>query len=83
MQFANCQVLVATLSTQVHDDKIRPYKQHLKTLIQAASTQGLFSKVEDKIEIQDLDKAEANTDESDEDFAFRLQEAEYRGSGLK
>ena len=77
------QVLVATLSVQVHDDKIRPYKQHLKTLIQAASSQGLFSKVEDKIDIQDLDKAEANTDESDEDFALRLQEAEYRGSGLK
>lgn len=77
------QVLAATVSSQVHEDKVAPYKQHLKTLIHAAASQGLFAKVVDKIDVTDLDQAKANDGETDEEFALRLQEAEYRGSGLK
>jgi hypothetical protein len=39
------QVMQITASSQHREDKIAPYKEHLKTLIHAASSQGLYSNV--------------------------------------
>ncbi|WP_131795063.1 hypothetical protein [Fluoribacter gormanii] len=78
------QVIVATVSTQGEEDKVDLYRQNIKELIQAASTQGLFSQVKNKIDVDKIDTAEALKNErgdqieSDEDFAARLQEAELR-----
>ena len=61
------------------------YKTLLAELIHFASKEGVFSSIEKKdlIEIKDLNTATAKTGETDEAFALRLQEAEYRRSGLK
>lgn len=72
------QVINATVSTQIKTDKVNNYRQHVTDLIHAASTHGLFSQVKNKIDIDTIDKAEAVKGESDEEFARRLQEAEYR-----
>ncbi|PWY55119.1 hypothetical protein DGG96_13125 [Legionella qingyii] len=78
------QVIVATVSTQGEEDKVDLYRKNIKELIQAASTQGLFSQVKNKIDVDKIDTAEALKNEwgeqieSDADFAARLQEAELR-----
>ncbi|HHF0573241.1 TPA: hypothetical protein ACU9KK_002350 [Legionella anisa] len=67
------------------------YQTHINALIQAASTQGLFAHVKNRIENLDkesLDKEKAaknehGVTESDEEFAMRLQEAEYRRANPK
>ena len=61
------------------------YKTLLAELTHFASQKGVFSSIEEKdlIEIKDLNTATAKTNETDEAFALRLQEAEYRRSGLK
>ncbi len=84
------RVIASTVSAQIEENKVERYRQHVKALIQAASTQGLFSKVENKIQdLDNLDMEKAAVDkdgvqiESDEDFARRLQEAEFRRANLK
>ncbi|WP_454781912.1 hypothetical protein [Legionella sp. WA2022007384] len=78
------EVIVATVSTQSEKDKVDLYRKNVKELIQAASAQGMFAQVKNKIDVDKIDKAEALTNEkgeqieSDEAFAERLQEAEIR-----
>ncbi|WP_237760402.1 hypothetical protein [Legionella steelei] len=74
-------VLNATVSSQPKAEKVERYRQHIKSLMEAASTQGLFSTVKNtitKLDDESLKKEKAKSGESDEDFAKRLQEAEYR-----
>ncbi|HHT0592075.1 TPA: hypothetical protein ACTXXA_000631 [Legionella anisa] len=81
-------VVVPAVDTQAPEVK---YQTHINALVQAASTQGLFAHVKNKIENLDkesLDKEEAaknehGVTESDEEFAMRLQEAEYRRANPK
>ncbi|MGQ3891704.1 hypothetical protein [Legionella sp. CNM-4043-24] len=47
-----------------------------------ANKHGLFSGIHNKIDINQIDQAIALHGESDEDFAHRLQEAEFRKAGL-
>ncbi|SNV04616.1 Dot/Icm T4SS effector [Legionella waltersii] len=83
------QVIEATISTQTQKDKVERYRENIKQLIQASSGLGLFANVKNKIDINDIDSAEAVYDsekgakESDESFAARLQEAELRRAKLK
>ncbi|KTD40421.1 hypothetical protein [Legionella parisiensis] len=84
------QVIAATVSTQINEDKAERYQQHVKTLMVTASDPRFFASVQKRIENLDkLDKEEALKNEhgvqieSDEDFAIRLQEAEFRRANLK
>ncbi|VEB39004.1 hypothetical protein [Legionella cherrii] len=72
------EVISASVSKPINAEKADGYQQHVNDLIHAVSTQGLFSQVKNKINVEDIDTAEALKGESDEDFAKRLQEAEYR-----
>lgn len=80
------QVLATTLSSQGDDEKRERYKALLKALIQ---NKGLFSKVTKEMQIDinqvnlDTNSIVPNEGEDDADFALRLQEAEFRRSGLK
>jgi uncharacterized protein YdcH (DUF465 family) len=74
------QVIEATVSTQgVTADKSQNYRDLVSALVR---NQSLFSSVINKIDLNDIDNAEKNTEESDEEFAIRLQEAELRRVGL-
>ncbi|WP_392536498.1 hypothetical protein [Legionella sp. 227] len=72
------QVIPSSVSKPVNAEKVDGYQQHVNDLIHAVSTQGLFSQVKNKISVDEIDSAKALKGESDEDFAKRLQEAEYR-----
>ncbi|MGL5741626.1 MAG: hypothetical protein ACRCXC_03280 [Legionella sp.] len=72
------QIITANVSAKAQQDKAKYYRKHLEKLVHAASTQGLFANVKNKIYVNAIDTAEADKDESDEDFAARLQEAELR-----
>tara|TARA_Y100000588_G_C14215874_1_gene908798 strand:+ start:380 stop:1411 length:1032 start_codon:yes stop_codon:yes gene_type:complete len=58
------------------------YRENLNQLI-AKYNDGFFDDVDDKIDVRHMDDAKANQDESDEDFAKRLQEAALRGANIK
>ncbi len=74
------QVLEATTATQSITDKYQVYKQEVKDLIlQSRDT----TDVPNLVSLKDIDKAQALDGESDEDFAKRLQESEFKGAGLK
>ncbi|MCE0724521.1 MULTISPECIES: hypothetical protein [Legionella] len=84
------RVIAATVSTQINEEKAERYQQHVKTLMVSASDPRFFASVQKRIENLDkLDKEEALKNEhgaqieSDEDFAIRLQEAEFRRANLK
>lgn len=72
------QVIVASASSQIQQDKVDRYREHLKDLIHASSTLGLFTQVKNKIDVNAINTAQALVNESDESFAARLQEAELR-----
>lgn len=81
-------VLATTVSTQVNPDKVAIYKEHIKKIIEASSSQRLFAQVKNKIDVNAIDTTEAAIDEkgvqeSDESFATRLQEAELRRVKLR
>ncbi len=75
------QIIETTASAQISAEKIQQYKQHLNELVTAVTQHGLLSHVVDKIDVDELDVVKANEHESDEDFAKRLQEAEFRKAG--
>lgn len=75
-------VIEATTSAQASPEKIILYKQSVAELINAVVKQGLFAEVKNKIDLETIDIAEADEHESDEEFATRLQEAEFRKVGL-
>ncbi|HHF7366788.1 TPA: hypothetical protein ACPSKY_001907 [Legionella bozemanae] len=84
------QVIAATVSTQANEKKAERYQQHIKTLMVSASDPRFFAGVQKRIENLDkLDNEEALKNEhgvrieSDEEFATRLQEAEFRRANLK
>lgn len=58
-------------------DAVESYKQSI-----LAQWHGLFASITNKIDINGIDDAEALHGESDEGFAVRLQEAEFRKAGL-
>jgi hypothetical protein len=72
------QIINATVSTQIQQEKVEQYRKNIKELIDATSNHGLFAQVKNKIDINAINTAEASPDESDESFAARLQEAELR-----
>ncbi|MBA3535453.1 MAG: hypothetical protein H0T84_02405 [Tatlockia sp.] len=78
------QIITTTASTQASPDREKLYKENLRELISSAVSQGLFAKVVNKIDLELLELAEADqeSNESDESFATRLQEAEFRKAGL-
>lgn len=79
------QVLQATTEHEPHVDanKVQSYKEEVKKLI-IEGRKGDFSKgSQSAILIQDAKDAEALEGETDEDFAKRLQDTEFRGAGLK
>jgi hypothetical protein len=78
------QVIETTVSAQASPEKQQLYKENLRELISGAVKQGLFTKVVKKIDLELIDLAEADqdTNESDESFATRVQEAEFRKAGL-
>ena len=77
------EVINATALTQKGMQKQETYKIALKELIEARKNNGLFKDINAPIPTNDLDSAEGLEGESDEDFAKRLQEAEFRKAGLK
>ncbi len=77
------QVIDATIATQSDPEKSRQYKAEVSALILAGQKSGFFANKDNPIPIDELDSAEALEGESDEDFAKRLQEAEFRKVGLK
>lgn len=75
------QIITATLSSQAIQDKVARYNQHLEELL-IVSKQGFFTGVQNKIAMADMASAEAQCNETDKEFATRLQEAELRFAGL-
>ena len=74
------QVLEASSSTQPMSEKYQAYKLVLKELIlQSRNTTSMTN----PISPNEQDTAEELQGESDEDFAKRLQESEFKGAGLK
>ncbi len=78
------KIITTTASAQLLPEKQELYKANLRELISGVISQGLFTKVTQKINLETLDFAEADkkTNESDESFATRVQEAEFRKVGL-
>jgi hypothetical protein len=68
-------------SDAVTIQKTKQYQNHIKDYIN--NRREIIKNVKNHIPIDKLDSAKANKDESDEDFAKRLQEAEYRKAGFK
>ncbi|CDZ79209.1 hypothetical protein BN59_03527 [Legionella massiliensis] len=77
------EVIETTVSSQADRDKAELYRDNLHELVHAVVSKGLFAKVEKPIELDKIKSAKADFDESDEEFATRLQEAEFRNAGLK
>ncbi|BCA95572.1 hypothetical protein TUM19329_19330 [Legionella antarctica] len=77
------QIIDTTSSSQTEPEKARLYKETLTNLINTVNKNGLFAQVENRISVNSIDIAKADKGESDEDFAIRLQEAEFRKAGLK
>lgn len=75
-------VIEATVSSQLSPEKETLYRKNLTTLVDHVVNQGLFNQVRNKIDLKEIDNAEAEH-ETDEEFAIRLQEAEFRKVGLK
>jgi hypothetical protein len=78
------KVIETTVSSQASVDKAKLYRDVLKDLIiTALNKQGFFNTgIKNKIQESKIDSATAEAGESDEDFARRLQEAEFRKVGL-
>lgn len=78
------QIIKATTSAQASPEKSVLYKQNIIELIEAVVNRGLFANVHNKIDVKQIDSAIADQDsaETDEEFAIRLQEAEFRKVGL-
>lgn len=79
------QVIETTVSSQIDSDKAELYREHLHELVEQVISKGLFAKVKQPIELDKINSAEADLEagESDQEFATRLQEAEFRNAGLK
>ncbi|WP_028388050.1 hypothetical protein [Legionella fairfieldensis] len=83
------QVINYSAKAQILEHKVEQYKAHLRELIDASLTQGLFNNIHTRIAVNAIDEAKAITNEkgeiveTDESFATRLQEAELRRVGLK
>jgi hypothetical protein len=75
-------VIVTTSSTQRDSEKFVLYKENITQLIEKVQNQGFFAEVSNKINLAEIDSAKADSGESDEEFAKRLQEAEFRKVGL-
>jgi hypothetical protein len=71
-----------TTTVNLPEKKSSLYREHVREIIWMAS-KGEFANVSNPIDVRHIDKAEANAGESDEDFARRLQDAEYRASRPK
>ncbi|WP_419421366.1 hypothetical protein ACNVED_14990 (plasmid) [Legionella sp. D16C41] len=76
-------VVNITVSSQGIEQKAQVYGDNLKELINRVKKLGLFNHIENPIDISLIDAVEADNGETDEEFATRLQEAEYRKAGLK
>ncbi|KTD15853.1 hypothetical protein [Legionella israelensis] len=77
------QVIETTVSAQACEEKRQKYRENVSELVNAVVKEGLFADIKNKLAIETLDSAVADKDETDEDFAKRLQEAEFRKVGLK
>ena len=78
-------VLDATTTHNQHSDakKAQAYKEEVKRLL-IAGRKGFFAKDStDNISPDEIEGAEALEGETDEDFAKRLQDTEFKGAGLK
>lgn len=62
--------------------KGQAYKQTLKDFIMSYRNKTLGQSLEDPINAKDIDKATAKPGETDEQFAKRLQDAEFEAAGL-
>ncbi|STX81367.1 Uncharacterised protein [Legionella busanensis] len=78
-------IIEITTSAQIVEVNLDSYKENLKELFVGVKKQGLFANIKNPIDIATIDLTEANIDEgeSDQEFAERLQEAEFRKVGLK
>ncbi len=76
------EIIERTISAQADPLKTALYKDTIKTLMNVVATQGLFAGIQNKISIDAIDSVQANEHETDEEFATRLQEAEFRKAGL-
>lgn len=76
------EIIERTISAQADPLKTELYKDTIKTLMNVVATQGLFAGIQNKISIDAIDSVQANEHETDEEFATRLQEAEFRKAGL-
>lgn len=76
------EVIKVTASSQGTKEKSLQYRTVLEELITAVKRLGLFGDINNKIAINEINTAKAAPGESDEDFAKRLQEAEFRKVGL-
>ncbi|QBR83419.1 hypothetical protein E3983_02980 [Legionella israelensis] len=77
------QVIETTVSAQACEEKRQKYRENVSELVNAVVKEGLFADIKNKLAIEMLDSAVADKDETDKDFAKRLQEAEFRKVGLK
>lgn len=76
------RVLDATASTQPDAEKYKIYKNEVKSLI-IEGRKGFSNDPNNAVPKEDIENAEAFEGESDEDFAKRLQDSEFKGAGLK
>lgn len=83
------QVLKDNLHSKILPVHVEKYRNHLKELINGTLILGMFNNVDNKLDVNAIDKARARVNEkgeiieSDNSFAKRLQEAELRRVGLK
>lgn len=77
------RVLEATASSQPDAEKYNAYKNEVKSLIFAARKGNFSNDPDHAIPAGAIESAEALEGESDEDFAKRLQDSEFKGVGLK
>lgn len=79
------QVLQATTEHNLHTDpsKVQSYKEEVKKLIVEGRKGDFSNDSQNVISTQDAKDAEGLEGETDEDFAKRLQDTEFRGAGLK
>ena len=75
------KILLAMVMSIDSDEKQEKFKDFATLLIQNA--EHLEVKSEYKIDIKNIDTAEAKEGQTDEEFAQSLQEAEFRKAGLK
>lgn len=79
------QVLQATTARNPHvdADKFQSYKKEIQKLISTGRKGNFSTDADNAILPEDIEGAGAREGETDDDFAKRLQDAEFRGAGLK